>query len=83
MYTFSALDESFNLFLALKTVSLSSLLRKRAIIGLGKLLEASSERGFPNTMKCMEVDIFYIDIHVIFYYIIHYIHAILVITFRY
>ena len=34
-------------------------------------------------MNCMEVDIFYIDIHVIFYYIIHYIHAIFVIAFRY
>ena len=39
--------ESFNLFLALKTMSLSYLLRKRAIIGLGKVLEASSECGFP------------------------------------
>ena len=37
-----ALDECFNLSLALKTASLSSLLRKRAIIGLGKLLDASS-----------------------------------------
>ena len=37
---------------------------------------------FPNTMNCKDMDIFYIDINVIFYYIIHYIHAIFIIVFR-
>ena len=59
-------------------------MKRAIIIGLRKLLEASSEHGFPTRFNnWMEVDIFYTDINVILYYIIHYIHVIFVIVFRY